>query len=984
MILLNGHTMTPGKRFTPESQKLDIIQRGSTSTISMPADGDVQLKMDDWVLDDREPCSGIVWRVKTPDTTYSTDTVAVLLEHAIMTLQDISLFGEIRTRDISGGDTCTAREAAEYVLGYQSIWTLGDFEFTKTGPYHFNGENIFEALEQISASLEDPVWEYDMSSLPFTLHIRQRDAEFSCEMRAGRNLSTLRRSVDRSRMYTRLYPIGKNNLRLTEQYVSRNENLYGRKDKIETDQTKETEDELRAWAWSLIARHSDPIVTVSVSGLEMSEATGEPLDRLVINRLCRIPLPRYRTVITEPITKLSWKDKIAEPENVTLTMSSEVPDIATIMKAQDSAGRRAGRAAAKDRAEDHAWFVDTESHVGMVAEAIIGRTPGGPDWSRVSEIIVDGSGIHQRVVRAEGSYVTMSGRIDANEESLTTAYEKTGINSLGEHETLFSRITQTAESIVSEVSASESRTYTRIQQTKEELEAEIVSAISGDFGPLLTEVYASISGLQTEVGYKSRVYVQLTDPALTYDVHNGDFWIVDTLKRKFSDFNAGETFASLNGFRWTDYYGSVINIRKNGEWIEAANSRMDALNTTKIEEDREHISLIASKLTETENEYTELKVEASQIRAEVVDAAKGFESSLTQTASQIRSEVADTANGMRSSITQTASQIRSEVSAANSQIYSSITQEASQIRSEVADEVNSVRSSITQTASQIRAEVSDDVNSLRSSITATASQIRAEVRAANSQMHSEIAQTASQISMKVSYGEVATRLAVECGNVRVSGGDLIVEGMVSASTVQAAIAGIDTLNAKNINVAGTVEAKSGDFNQYLAVGGTNLANAFVGVDITTSGNNIILTFTDAHDDEHPVTFSRATSLSGVWSSGKLTVTASPQNEKFERTLQAGNPSWSGGLCTIPINAVWGSSGQYSESTNLNVYANINKSDIDLVRDGFVPAGQDPHIPDGAVQVANNFGLPMNNYGYYKFHINVNGQRKDYYFTVDTR
>ena len=827
--------MTPSKRFTPESQKLDIIQRGSTSTISMPADGDVQLEMDDWVLDDREPCSGIVWRVRTPDTTYNTDTVAVLLEHAIMTLQDISLFGEIKTQDISGGDTCTAQEAAEYVLGYQSIWTLGDFEFTKTGPYHFNGENIFEALEQISASLEDAVWEYDMSSLPFTLHIRQRDAEFSCEMRAGRNLSTLRRSVDRSRMYTRLYPIGKNNLHLTEQYVSRNENLYGRKDKIETDQTKETEDELRAWALSLIARHSDPTVTVSVSGLEMSEATGEPLDKLVINRLCRIPLPRYRTVITEPITKLSWKDKIAEPENVTLTMSSEVPDIATIMKAQDSAGRRAGRAAAKDKAEDHAWFVDTESHVGMVAEAIIGRTPGGPDWSRVSEIIVDGSGIHQRVVRAEGSYVTMSGRIDANEESLTTAYEKTGINSLGEHETLFSRITQTAESIVSEVSASESRTYTRIEQTKEELEAEIVSAISGDFGPLLTEIYASISGLQTEVGYKSRVYVQLTDPALTYEVHDGDFWIVDTLKRKFSDFNAGETFASVNGFRWTDYYGSIIKIRKNGEWYVTADSQKETLNTTKIEEDREHISLIASTLSETENRYAELKVESSQIRAEVVDAAAGLQSSITQTASQIRAEVRDTENGMRSSITQTASQIRAEVSDSVNGVRSSITQTASQIRAEISDQANSLRSSITQTASQIRAEVADsenrvmssvtqtasqiraevandmssvrssitqtasqirsevasDISSVRSSITQTASQIRSEVSAANSQMHSEIAQTASQISMKVSYGEVATRLAVECGNVRVSGGDLIVEGMVSASAVYSAIAGIE-------------------------------------------------------------------------------------------------------------------------------------------------------------------------------------------------
>ena len=601
-----------------------------------------------------------------------------------------------------------------------------------------------------------------------------------------------------------------------------------------------------------------------------------------------------------------------------------------------------------------------------------------------------------------------------NEQELTSIFTKTGINELGEDETLFSRISQTAEGITTEVAAAESRTYTKIRQTKEELEAEIVSAISGDFGPLLTEIYSSISGLQTEVGYKSRVYVQLTDPALTYEVHDGDFWIVDTLKRKFSDFNAGETFSSLNGFRWTDYYGSIINIRKNGRWIETANSRMETLNTTRIEEERDHISLIASKLTETENQYAELKVEASQIRAEVIDAANGFESSLTQTASQIRSEVSNTANGMRSSITQTASQIRSEVSAANSLLYASIEQTATQIRSEVVDEINGVRTSITQTASQIRAEVnddvnslrtsitatasqiraevSDDVNSLRSSITATASQIRAEVRAANSQMHSEIAQTASQISMKVSYGEVATRLAVECGNVRVSGGDLIVEGMVSASAVESAIAGISWLGVGNLHVEGQSEfLKRAEFEAGITSDEDVSASEFAVVtngglyylkisDISVSGNTMTVTKVDGST----LSFSKATSLSGVWSSGKLTVTASPQNEKFERILQAGSPSWSGGLCTIPINAVWGSSGQYSESTNWNVYASIDKSDIGFTSDGFVQAGQDPHIPSGAIQLSQNLGMPANNYGYYKFHITVNGQRKDYYCSVDTR
>jgi hypothetical protein len=69
------------------------------------------------------------------------------------------------------------------------------------------------------------------------------------------------------------------------------------------------------------------------------------------------------------------------------------------------------------------------------------------------------------------------------------------------------------------------------------------------------------------------------------------------------------------------------------------------------------------------------------------------------------------------------------------------------------------------------------------------------------------------------------------------------------------------------------------------------------------------------------TFSRATSLSGEWSSGTITVTASPQGTTFIETLSTGETTWSGNTATVPINALWGSSGQYSEPTGWNVTVN---------------------------------------------------------------
>lgn len=477
MIKLSGHSLTPGVKFTPESQKLDLTERTSTSSFTLPISEGVSLVTGDWLLDDKAPGAGIVWRVKANEQTYNSNTRNITLEHIINTLKDVSVFGEVKASDISGSSTCTAQQAFEYFLNKQSIWQLGTFEYNVSEPFTFNGDTLFAALETITSALDDPVWEYDMSSMPFTLSVKHRNTTPDCEMRAGRNLASLRKSEDRSKMYTRAYPIGKKNLHITGNYISKNESTYGRVDKVITDQSQETEAALLAWATDMLNRHAQPTVNITISGLDYYAATGETLDRLRINRVCRVPLPEYGTTILEPIVKLSYRDKIKEPENVTVTLCNNIDDIASFAKEQEatSGGGRGGRASAKEKAEDHAWFVDTESHVGMVAEAIIGRDPqtGDVNWSRVAEIIVDGSGIHQQVVQAQGSIVTMYGRQDMTEsslttvfanvsglqgsmvmtaESLTTVYTKTGIDSLGQNETLYSRIEQNASSITLKVS----------------------------------------------------------------------------------------------------------------------------------------------------------------------------------------------------------------------------------------------------------------------------------------------------------------------------------------------------------------------------------------------------------------------------------------------------------------------------------------------------------------------------------------------------
>ena len=348
MYKLIGHGLTKGERFEPESQPMALQERGSTCTVTLGPEAPA-VGFGDWLLDDEWPEGPIVWRVADIGDDITGETRTIELQHVIKALEDISLFGEVTPATIagSGATTCTAEQAVTYLLGLQSDWALGGIEYDVSNPYEFDGDTIYDAIESVTDTLEDAEWEYDMSVYPFKLYIRQRDTSASCEMRGGRNLSTLKRKISRSGMYTRLYPIGKNNLHIDGNYVSQNEGTYGRVDRIETDQSRSTKAGLLAWANGLLRRHCEPTVTITISGLELSQETGETLDALRMNRVCRAPLPEYGTTITERIVKLQWRDRKKEPENVTVTLANNSQDVTTIIRKTSKASGKARKGEAK-------------------------------------------------------------------------------------------------------------------------------------------------------------------------------------------------------------------------------------------------------------------------------------------------------------------------------------------------------------------------------------------------------------------------------------------------------------------------------------------------------------------------------------------------------------------------------------------------------------------------------------------------------------
>lgn len=696
IALLNDHSLTKAARFQAESFALNLTERGSTATITVgPAVPDITV--DDWLLDEDEPGAGIVWRVKAIDTQYDTETRTIQLEHAINSLRDKLMFGEVTPKTITGNNsatTCTAQQAINYILSRQSDWTLGQFDYgSVTNPYNFNGEDLFSAIETVSSSLDGCWWSYDMSVYPFVLKITQRATAVSTELRLNRNIQTARMTIDESRMYTRLYPIGKNNLHIDGDCVSMNTEIYGIKEKTETDQSKGTKAELLRWAQEKIKNHCEPSVTVTVTALDLSEATGESIDHITIGAMCRMPLAKYNTTVQEIITKISYQNKLQDPYRASVTMANIREDVASIINNLIKSGGGGGRAAAKNAEEDHAWFVDTTDHVAMIAEGVAGEG-AAQDWSRVAELLVDGNGIHQRVTQAQQDIINAYSVIDQ-----TTTAIRIEIGTVASEVRSFilqtpemihtevgyavsgmatSVIEQTATYIRTEIeNAASSITNTVIEQTTEYIQTTVEATASEVAWSVITQ---TMTNIEQQIARKSKTYIQPTDPNDgTNILYDGDIWVKRADAKTWND-TANMTWNQLANRTWESFYGDYVYVWKNGEWKFLKNTAVDVENEVKLEQTSERIALVGHAVDAAGNVFnSNLEVTARQIRSEVSTAEEKLNSAIEQTSTYIRSQVTDQINGLHSVIEQTASQIRTEVSNSVSNLQSSITQQADRI-----------------------------------------------------------------------------------------------------------------------------------------------------------------------------------------------------------------------------------------------------------------------------------------------------------------
>lgn len=381
------------------------LETAHTATIQMPITGQQVPAVGDWVSIQTPQGEDMVMRVRTVNMAYDTDAAQLQLEHIINSLKDEIMFGKTTPGDLGGsGGKVAPATAIRKILTKQSIWQLGTCDYTEQQPYEFSSVSLYNAIDTVCSAMLDYYWTYDTSSLPFTLNVKHRPTTRSCEMRQTRNLSTMRIQTDRSKMYTRFYPTGNKNLTISDindgkPYVEKNTEIYGVISKTETDNTVRSKEMLKARALAKLERHAEPEVVVTISGLELSQVTGEPFDRLTIGAKCGVPLHEYNTVIDDTIMTVAWADCVANPEAVTVTLANRKEDVAQIIAQLAKSGGGGAKATAEDNETDYAELIDTKNQAGAIARAVIGTDPetGEPNWSRVAQLLAEGNSMDAKV-----------------------------------------------------------------------------------------------------------------------------------------------------------------------------------------------------------------------------------------------------------------------------------------------------------------------------------------------------------------------------------------------------------------------------------------------------------------------------------------------------------------------------------------------------------------------------------------------------------
>lgn len=506
--------------FNPLGLQISLVTPGvSTATLTL-SPNDPEPGMHSWIELYNQNGSVGIFRVTSPATDYYQQSV-ITLRHGIDSFADSVLSVQ---EEFEGTPTqlLTRMIAAQTTkINGVSPWSLGTCAATNTIKMSLNYNRLSELLQNLEEQLEGYYFEYDQSVFPWVINVKAAPSDVDGEFRLNRNVMTISRTLSDNDLCTQLIlsinsKVTNDDVTTNKQYIKTYNNtaaqaIYGIVQKTAdidtadnlvttTEQPAPSTPEADAWAARFMSDHSAPTVQIQMTAKELSRITGDSWDETKLGHICRVSLPTYNQIFTERVVNVTYPDALGQPDVVNISLANQLPKFSSSiaqLRAETARLGRSGRGGARAAASADQLEVWSQ-HVQYYGEALDGTGVLTLYESGIDMNPLGGVTIYSL---EEGVQSLYSG-IQVNTNEISSVVQKTGINSLGQSETLYSKITQNATDITLKVSKGDVATQLSVECGNVHITGSSGSA------NLTVDGYVATADLATDIADISTLTVQ--------------------------------------------------------------------------------------------------------------------------------------------------------------------------------------------------------------------------------------------------------------------------------------------------------------------------------------------------------------------------------------------------------------------------------------------------------------------------------------------
>ena len=249
----------------------------------------------------------------------SKGTQNINLSHGIATLED-----SVTPAETTVQGTLSAVVAT--LLGYQkgtARWAVGSVPNEGDYKLEVDRTNLLQAFCDLCKQARDYVFRYDQTTTPWKINAYPVASENLSECRISRNASSPRMTIDESDLCTRVLAPQLDNGYMDADTI----NTWGivERDLGVADDSDAAE--VKKYAAEVLEARKNPAISVEIDAFELSDRTGDPIDRFEIGYRCRVAMTGIGISVLETIESLYYYDLLSQPDVVTITLANKPRDV---------------------------------------------------------------------------------------------------------------------------------------------------------------------------------------------------------------------------------------------------------------------------------------------------------------------------------------------------------------------------------------------------------------------------------------------------------------------------------------------------------------------------------------------------------------------------------------------------------------------------------------------------------------------------------